>query len=89
MEIRTNLRMLRHRHHIPLSKLAVHSGLSKQYISRAELSEIASTVRLETQLNAALEAVISERRTELQALEDDYMTYKGKLLKKGEHPHEQ
>ncbi len=87
--MKTNLRALRHRHHIPLSKLAVHAGLSRQYISRAELGEIAATARLETQMSTAIEAVIFERRTELQALEIDYMTYKGFLLQKGEHPNEQ
>nr|WP_325205301.1 helix-turn-helix transcriptional regulator [uncultured Oscillibacter sp.] len=89
MGSKTNLRTLRYRHHITLAQMASCAGLSGQYISRAELGEIAATPRLEVQMSAALEAVISKRRTELQALETDYMTYKGSLLKKGEHPHEQ
>lgn len=89
MENDTNLRVLRYRHHITLAQLASCAGLSGQYISRAELGEIAATARLETQMAAAVEAVISARRSELRALEADYMTYKGSLLKKGEHPNEQ
>ena len=89
MGSKTNLRALRYRHHITLAQLASCAGLSGQYISRVELGEIAATPRLEVQMSAALEAVISKRRAELQALEADYMTYKGSLLKKGEHPNEQ
>ncbi len=89
MESQTNLRVLRHRYHISVAELASHASLSKQYISRAELGEITATVRLEAQLSAALEAVIFKRQSELRALEQDYMTHKGNLLTKGEHPNEQ
>ncbi len=89
MEPQTNLRMLRLRHHVSLTELAAHAGLSGQYISRAELGEISATARLERQMNAALEAAISRRRTELHALEADYIAYQGTLLQRGEHPNEQ
>lgn len=85
----TNLRALRLRHRVSLMELADHAGISLQYVSRAELGEIAATTRLEEQMSAALEAIISSRRAELLAFETDYMTYKGKLLKKEEHPNEQ
>ena len=85
----THLRALRHRYHVSVTELASHAGLSKQYISRAELGEIAVTARLESQMSVALEAVIFKRKAELQALERDYITYKGNLLTKGEHPNEQ
>lgn len=89
MATMANLRALRLRHHVSLIELSACTSLSKQYISRAELGVIAATVRLETQLSAALEVIISSRRAELLAFETDYMTYKGKLLKKEEHPNEQ
>ncbi len=76
MEIKTNLRSLRYRHHITLSACA---GISGQYISRAELGEIAATARLEQQMSSALEAIISARREELRTLEEDYLTCKGRL----------
>ena len=47
MENKTNLRALRHRYHISLAALAAHAGLSKQYVSRVELGEIAATPLLE------------------------------------------
>ena len=50
MEIKTNLRALRHWHRISIRALAVHAGLSMQYVSRAELGEISSTPRLEAQM---------------------------------------
>ena len=81
MEARTNLRALRFRHHISLAELAAHSGLSKQYISRAELGEISATGRLETQIGFAVAAIIAARKAGLQALEKDYVTYRGRLLK--------
>ena len=89
MVFQTNLRMLRHRHHVSLTELAVCANLSKQYFSRAELGEIAATARLEKQTADALETVISKRKAALLALEADYITYKGNLLNKGEHPNEQ
>lgn len=89
MDCQTNLRRLRLRHHVSLTELATHAGLSGQYISRAELGEISATARLERQMNTALEAVISRRRTELHALEADYIAYQGMLLQRGEHPNEQ
>lgn len=79
----------RYRHHITLAQLASCAGLSGQYISRAELGEIAATARLEIQMTSAIEAVISTRRSELRALEADYQTYKGCLLRKEESPNEQ
>ena len=89
MEKRTNLRALRYQYQIPLTTLAVYAGLSKQYISRAELGEVAATPLLEAQMASALESVISARKAELLALEKDYMTYRGRLLGKEAHPNEQ
>lgn len=89
MGSKTNLRALRYRHHITLAQLASCAGLSGQYISRAELGEIAATARLEIQMSSAIEAVISARRSELRALEADYQTCKGCLLRKEESPNEQ
>lgn len=85
----TNLRALRLRHHVSLMELSTYTSLSRQYLSRAELGEIAPTSRLEAQVSAVLEAYISTQKAELKALENDYLTFKGKLLKKGEHPDEQ
>ena len=56
MEGKTNLRALRLRYDIPLSELSAASGLSNQYISRAELGEISPTPRLEDKLGAAVAA---------------------------------
>ena len=89
MEIKTNLRALRHWHRISIRALAVHAGLSMQYVSRAELGEISSTPRLEAQMASAIESVISVRKAEVRALEDDYAACKGRLLREEEHPSEQ
>lgn len=89
MEIKTNLRALRHQYRISLTALAAHAGLSRQYVSRAELGEIAATPRLEAQMASAVESVIAARKSDLQSLERDYMTYKGRLLREEEHPDEQ
>ena len=48
----THLRALRRRYHITLDQIAFHAGLSGQYISRAELGEIAATPRLEAQMTS-------------------------------------
>ena len=80
MEGKTNLRALRLRYDIPLSELSAASGLSNQYISRAELGELSPTVRLEIQIGAALEAVIVQRGLRLAALERSYEACKGRLL---------
>ena len=47
MEHETNLRALRLRHGLQLTELSEVSWLSDQYISRAELGQIAATPRLE------------------------------------------
>ena len=80
MEGKTNLRVLRLRYNIPLSELSVASGLSNQYISRAELGEISPTSRLEDKLGAAVETVIVRRRKRLSALEGSFAACKGHLL---------
>lgn len=80
MERKTNLRALRLRHDIPLSELSAASGLSNQYISRAELGEISPTVRLEDKLRDAVDAVILRRRKRLSALEGSFAACKGRLL---------
>ncbi len=89
MEIKTNLRALRHRHRISAKTLAVHAGLSRQYVSCVELGKIAATPRLERQMADAIASVISARRAEVRALEDDYAACKGRLLREEEHPSEQ
>ena len=80
MNRKTNLRALRLRHDIPLSELSAASGLSNQYISRAELGEISPTVRLEDKLGDAVDAVILRRRKRLSALEGSFAVRKGRLL---------
>ena len=80
MERNTNLRALRLRYDIPLSELSAASGLSNQYISRAELGEISPTVRLEEKLGAAVDVVIVRRHERLSALEGSFAACKGRLL---------
>ncbi len=77
---KTNLRALRLRYEIPLSELSAVSGLSNQYISRAELGELSPTARLEEKLGAAVDAVIVRRSVRLGALERSYAARKGRLL---------
>ena len=84
MEGKTNLRALRLRHDIPLSELSAVSGLSNQYISRAELGEISPTPRLEDKLGAAVETVIGQRRERIGALERSFAACKGRLLQREE-----
>ena len=84
MEGKTNLRALRLRHDIPLSELSAASGLSNQYISRAELGEISPTPRLEDKLGTAVEAVIGQRHKRLRALERSFAACKGRLLQREE-----
>ena len=76
LERKTNLRALRLRHDIPLSELSAASGLSNQYISRAELGEISPTPRLEDKLGDAVDAVILRRRERLSALERSFAVRK-------------
>lgn len=80
MERKTNLRALRLRYDIPLSELSAASGLSNQYISRAELGEISPTPHLEKKLGSAVETVISQRHERLGALERSFAACKGRLL---------
>ena len=84
MEIKTNLRVLRRRHHISLKELAIHAELSNQYISQAELGYIRATERLERQMEAAVAALIARRENDLLALKTDYETYRGRLLRPAE-----
>ena len=80
MNRRTNLRALRLRYDIPLSELSAVSGLSNQYISRAELGELSPTPLLEDKLGAAVGAVIIRRSGRLSALERSFTVCKGRLL---------
>ena len=84
MERKTNLRALRLQYDIPLSELSAASGLSNQYISRAELGEISPTPRLEDKLGAAVETVIAQRHERLGALERSFAACKGRLLQSEE-----
>lgn len=76
----TNLRALRLRYDIPLSELSAASGLSNQYISRAELGELSPTPRLEDRLGLAMNIVIVQRHERLGALERSFTACKGRLL---------
>ena len=80
MNRKTNLRELRLRYEIPLSEMSAASGLSNQYISRAELGGISPTPRLEDKLGAAVETVIGQRHEQLSALEQSFAACKGRLL---------
>ncbi len=80
MSRKTNLRALRHRYGISLPELSAVSGLSSQYISRAELGETSPTARLEEKLGAAVDAVIVQRSVRLASLERSYAVRKGRLL---------
>ena len=77
---KTNLRALRIHHEISLMELEAASGLSNQYISRAELGEISPTSLLEEKLDAAIETVIVQRSARLAALERSFAACKGRLL---------
>ena len=83
----TNLRTLRLRFAIPLSELSTASGLSKQYISQAELVETSPTAQLEEKLGAAMDAVIIWRGERLSALERSFAACKGRLLQPAEGDH--
>ena len=76
----TNLRALRLQYDIPLSELSAASGLSVQYVSRAELGELSPTPRLEDKLGATVEIVIIQRHERLGALEQSFTACKGRLL---------
>lgn len=80
----TNLRRLRGRCHVSLLELEAASGLSNQYISCAELGKIPASQSLETRLNAAMEAIIADRKHELLLLEADFLKYRGRLLETAE-----
>lgn len=81
MEIKTNLRALRHRYGLSLTELEAVLGLSNQYISRAELGQIQPTSRLENQLESAIERIIAKRESTLQSFKKDFQSYKGRLLR--------
>ena len=81
MEIITNLRLLRQRHCILLTELEAISGLSNQYISRAELRQIDITQRLEEQIAAAVEQIIETRKNDVLALEKELQMCRGRLLR--------
>ncbi len=80
MPKRSNLYYFRRLHQISLYDLETASDLSNQYISRAELLDMASTPRLESQMTSAVETVIQKRKQELLALEADLLKYRGRLL---------
>ncbi len=80
MAQKTNLRALRSQYRISLEELSTASGLSNQYISRAELGELSPTVRLEEKLGAAIDAVIVRRHVRLSGLERKFEACKGRLL---------
>lgn len=83
MEHETNLRALRLRHGLQLTELSEVSWLSDQYISRAELGQIAPTPRLEAQLTSAVEQVILRRAAAVRDLNRDFRRCRGHLLEVG------
>lgn len=80
MEHETNLRALRLRHGLQLTELSEVSWLSDQYISRAELGQIAATPRLEAQLTSAMEQVILRRAAAVRDMNRDFRRCRGRLL---------
>lgn len=76
----TQLRLFRLKHHISLSELRRHSGLSHQHISRLELCRRSRTPAGERMLTDAIRSIIDSRRTALEDLEREYEEYKGNLL---------
>lgn len=80
MEHETNLRALRHRHGVCLTELADACGLSNQYLSRAELGQIAATPRLEIQLAEAVEKAILRRAAVIRDMNRDFRRCRGHLL---------
>ena len=80
MERNTNLRALRLRYDIPLSELSAASDLSVQYISRAELGQIAATPRLESQLADAVEKAIFRRAAAVRDMSRELRRCRGRLL---------
>ena len=80
MEGKTNLRALRLQYDIPLSELSAASGLSNQYISRAELGQIVPTPRLEIQLADAVELAILRRAAVIRDMNRDFRRCRGHLL---------
>lgn len=83
MEHETNLRALRHRHGVCLTELADACGLSNQYLSRAELGQIAPTPRLEAQLTSAVEKAILRRAAVVRDMSRDFRRCRGRLLEVG------
>jgi len=88
MKQETNLRQLRLRHGVWLTELADASGLSNQYISRAELGLIPPTPRLENQLLSAVETVIAHRAGTARALQKELQPLRGRLLERAVAPGE-
>lgn len=88
MQHETNLRALRLRHGLQLTELSEVSWLSDQYISRAELGQIAPTALLESQMADAVERAILYRATVVQNLSRDFRRCRGRLLEKVVEQHE-
>lgn len=83
MEHETNLRALRLSHGLQLTELSEASWLSDQYISRAELGQIAPTPRLEIQLAEAVEKAILRRAAVIRDMNRDFRRCRGHLLEVG------
>lgn len=80
MEHETNLRAFRLRHGLQLTELSQVSWLSNQYISRAELGQIAATPRLESQLADAVEKAIFRRAAAVRDMSRELRRCRGRLL---------
>lgn len=85
----TQLRLFRLRHKIALPELAGNANISRQQLSRLELSVVTSTVYQEEKITEAVCSLIAERRSALRMLEQDYLTYRGRFLETLEVPRDE
>ena len=84
----TRLRILRLQHKITLPELAEAAEVSTQQISRLELCLASPTPYQEERIGAALDRLITERKSALVELEHDYLLHKGSFLETMEVPYE-
>lgn len=85
----TQLRLFRLRHKIVLPELAEKANISRQQLSRLELSVVTPTVYQEEKITEAVNSLIAERRSALLTLEQDYLNYRGRFLETLEVPRDE
>jgi len=85
----TQLRILRLQHKITLQELSETADISFQQLHRLELCIASPTTYQEEKVAAALERLITERKSALVDLEHTYMMHKGSLLKAMEVPRDE